>query len=360
MSAQLRNVYNDLRKQIKSGAYAKGALLPKVHELAEHYQCSVNLASKAISQLVQEGLVEQKKRLGTRVIVDQKSLLADKTQSFAFIYPSQKHEGIRRTLMGFEEAAAEEGSRVLTLMTGFNQQQDREFIRRLVEFGVRGAAIIPNVSSPESLMELANQIDSSEYPVVIVGNYVPGLRCSAVYFDGFDAGYTMTRYLLDKGLKKVGYFSNQASSMLANDIYKGYCRALKEKNLPLVSELVFNEMMCHPSDEAPTAEPTQLAKKYLKSVKGIDGVVCMEDYLAIGIIEAAKDLGIKVPKQLKVTGIADLEVARRHQPALTSFNTQPELSGREAYKVLRQLSSESAPVRRDVPIAGNIVIRESA
>ena len=95
-SGKLSAVYSDLRGRIERDEWKVGECLPRAGDLAHTYDCSVGMVSKAIAMLAHEGLVKQSTRVGTRVI---SNTLKPRPSSvdldaFAFIYPSEKHEGI--------------------------------------------------------------------------------------------------------------------------------------------------------------------------------------------------------------------------------------------------------------------------
>ena len=74
--------------------------------------------SKALAVLVHEGFVERKARAGTTVTYGKEGSKPGQLDAFAFIYPSEQHEGIWRTVKGFQDAARDAGRRVVMLTTG--------------------------------------------------------------------------------------------------------------------------------------------------------------------------------------------------------------------------------------------------
>ncbi|PAW77885.1 MAG: hypothetical protein B9S32_09815 [Verrucomicrobia bacterium Tous-C9LFEB] len=147
-TSKLQVIHTELCDKILRGAFQCGDRLPTTEELAKQFDCSVGMASKAIAMLVHSGLVEQRRGLGTRVLknVEAETGSSLDLNAFVFIYPSEKHEGIWRTVKGFQDAAQEQGRRTITLTTGTDYKKEGELIGRLKEFDVKGAAVYSTIS----------------------------------------------------------------------------------------------------------------------------------------------------------------------------------------------------------------------
>ena len=119
---------------------------------------------------------------------------------------------------------------------------------------------------------------------------------------GFRAGLAAHKVLLDPNAAKVGAFTTAS----------GYDS--------------FIELMRNP--DAPTA------------------VFCANDVIAIGALNAASDLGIRVPEDVTVVGLDDIEVARWPVVNLTTVHTNIDVIAREAAEMLvARIADPSAPLR---------------
>lgn len=353
-----RQIFGELRKEILSGKRPLGEKLPTDRELAKRFGCSMATASSAISLLAHEGFVERRPRAGTRVIYNPHAETSPSRclDAVAFIYPSEEHEAIDRTVKGFQDAARPLKKRVITLTTGTDYKKESEYIARLSEFDVRGAVVFPILPTPGDQLQFSQLVMASKFPVVLADVSLPGLGFSSVVLDAFHAGYSMTRHLIDLGLRRIGFFSNYAWLPSMKDRYLGYQWALNEAGLKEDADLVFLEPSMHPDFSDPLREPTKLASAYLNRVKNIDGVVCADDFLAQGIIDAASPLGIQIPKDLKVTGIGDYGLS---QSKLTTYRAPYELIGQRAFDLLNSILSTESKAPHDLRIRGELVIRNS-
>ncbi len=281
--------------------------------------------------------------------------------AFAFIYPSEQHEGIWRTVQGFQSAAHASNRRAVMLTTGNDYRKEAEYISRLSEFHVRGAVVYPKILTPEDQAAFSQLLVSARFPMVLASVNLPGLGCPTIGVDAFHAGYTMTRHLIAKGLTKIGFFSNGAGSVSMRDRYLGYRKAMEEASFPMLPEWVFLEPSMHLNFSDPVREPTELARAYLDRARGVEGVVCNTDFLALGLLQSAREFGLRVPKDIRITGIDDYALASRAEVPLTTYHVPYEAIGAKTFEVLeaRVASKGLGPVS-DIQIRGEIIVRSSA
>lgn len=359
--SKVDSVYQVLEGKILQGVWPVGDLMPRENDLAAELGCSRPTISKAISRLEHEGMVERRKRTGTRVLRNTKEQgkAAVQLDAFAFIYPSDKHETIWRTVSGFQDAARDTGRRTLMLTTAADHRKDAELFSRLDEFDVKGVVIYPSLITREDHVHFTQMLLKPKVPVVLTVNF-PGLGFASVVVDGFHAGYTMTRHLIERGARRIGHLSNGAWSLHMRDRYLGYCWALEEAGLTEPENGVMLEAAMHPNFRDPIAEPKYIARTYLEKAGRLDAVMCANDFLAIGLIAAGREMGLKMPGDLMVTGIDDLSLAASAGFSLTSYQISFEERGRIAYRLLEDLLSGKPPVCLETRIRGQIVVRESA
>jgi len=360
---KLQSIHEQLRAEILAGEWEVGTKLPKETEIAQRFDCSPGTVSKAVALLVHEGLVERKTKSGTRVVKNsiEPQRPASQLDAFAFIYPSEQHEGIWRTVKGFQDAARLVNRRVVMLSTGIDYRKEAEFIGRLSEFDVRGAVVYPVISTPQERVHFSQMLVNSKFPVVLAEVNLPGLGCSSVVIDGFHAGYTMAAHMIKKGAKQIGYFSNYAWAPFMRDRYNGYRWALQEAGMQEPEGGVFLDSDMHPDFNNPLAEPTRMAEEFFKKASGLDAVVCADDFLALGCIAAAEKIGLKVPKDLLVSGVDDYTtLTPSNGVTLTTYHVPFEDMGRRSFEVLQARLEGGKAGTGEVQIRGNIVVRESA
>ncbi len=349
----------EIERRIMDGIWKVGDRLPIDIELAATFRCSVGTLGKAIDRLKQNGMLERRPRIGTRVIhASPRRKTALELNTYAFIYPSEKHEGIRRIIDGFQEAAYESTRRTLMIPI-LDARKEAETLAHLSELDVKGAVVFPVLLNPEDQVYYMQMLLACPFPVVLAGVNLIGVRRPTVILDGIHAGYTMTRHLLKQGLQRIGYLGNYAWVSSGRDRYLGYLQAMSEAGLEARTEDVCLEPSQHPDYENLLNEPARLARRYLEARPRLEGVVCSNDFLACGCLLAAREMGLPVPARLKVTGIDGFRTLPSDLPPLTTYRTPFEEIGKKAFAAL-VTTAEGNAEHGETMVRGSLVLGESA
>jgi GntR family transcriptional regulator of arabinose operon len=362
---KLERIHTEMRDRIISGKFQVGEPLPIENQLAAEFGCSIGTISKALALLKHEGFIERRTRAGTRVInrsgivsnpLPTKDLALD---AFALIYPTQQHEGIWRNVRGFQEAAREASRRTVMLSVGLDLRKETELIARLAEFDVKGAVIYPVLPEPQDVILFSQALLKCRFPIVLGDLGLPGMGFPVVSADGFHAGLTMTEWLIRSGSKRIGFLADYAWTAPMRDRYMGYRRAMEDAGLEVDPANVLLETAMRPDFSDPLRETTALGRRLLHSAKKIDAVVAANDFLALGCIEAAAELGLKVPKDLKVVGMDDFAIGSNNQRGLTSYHIPYEELGRRSFAMLNDLVSGGTRPAMEVQIRGEVIVRKT-
>ncbi|HEX6387337.1 MAG TPA: substrate-binding domain-containing protein, partial [Anaerolineae bacterium] len=148
--------------------------------------------------------------------------------------------------------------------------------------------------------------------------------------------YQLTRHLIGLGHKRIAYLGNARAGRTTHDRLRGYQAALNEAGLTVRPEYV-------------TDGPNGLPEGGLRGLQQLlelptrpTAIVCYNDVMAIGAIQALQQAGLDVPGDCSITGFDDIELAGYVNPPLTTFN-QPkyELGCQAAKMMLRLLNREA-------------------
>ena len=356
------SVYATLEDRISSGVWPVGSQAPTELELAEELDCSRSTISKAMARLANDGWVDRKTRAGTRIISSNptKTISGLSLDACALIYPSEQHEGVRRIMTGFQTAAHRARRQTVMLSTGTDFAREAEAVGRLDEFDVKGAVLLPVVLTPNDYVNYSQMLLACRYPVVTVTLDMGGLRRPSVVVDGFHAGLTATRHLLEKGHRQVGFLANHAWTTGAQHKYLGYRQAMEEAGLGEQTVLTQRVAEMRPNFDDPLSEPERLAHDYLLRHPTIEAVVCASDFIALAMLRAARAQGRRVPEDLKVVGIDDYEAAEHAEVPLTTYHVPYEQMGERSFELLNDLLGGVPVVPLDSQVRGHLVTRASS
>lgn len=355
--SKLENLYLVLKERIGKGVWSVGEQIPTEIELASEFGCSRSTVGKAIAQLVHAGLVERKTKSGTRVLRSNEQTARPDIElnAFAFIYPNDQHDTIWRLMKGFQAAAIKSKRRILMLPSGSDYRKEAELIRRLPEFDVKGAVVFPLIPSPEDAIYFARVISNCELPVVLIDLTITPLTCPTIAADEFHSGYVMTRHLIEQGSRRIGFLANYSHMPNVRDKYRGYLWALDEAGIKPNNKNILLAPNMTPDFENPMAESNALGKQLLSASDDMDTVVCANDYLALGCINAAQELGFLVPDDLGVVSCNDYGLLSPGGLKLTTYRIPHEELGRRSFEALDSLVDGKPFTQTDTVIRGRLI-----
>ncbi len=212
-----------------------------------------------------------------------------------------------------------------------------------------GLLVISIPPCPEHLAALAK----AQVPVVVIDAHSPGLEVlPRVNGDDVAGGALATRHLLELGHTRIAFvgdaFDNPFGFTSARDRFAGYQQALAACDIPVVPELV--ALGGHGRYEA-----RELGRALLAGSNRPTAVFASSDTQALGVLTAARELGLSVPGEVSIVGYDDIEAA--DYVGLTTVRQQLYESGRLGAGVLLQEIEERASVPPFIELPPSIVVR---
>lgn len=208
------------------------------------------------------------------------------------------------------------------------------------------------ISLPPSEEEVA-ALAAASIPVVVIDAHAPGLEALPhVVGDDVGGGELATRHLLDLGHRRIGFvgdaFENPFGFTSGRDRYVGYERGLMAAEIPVVADSV--RLGAHGRYEA-----RELGIRLLTSPDPPSAIFAASDTQALGVMAAARELGLRIPDDLSVIGYDDIEAA--DYVGLTTVRQQLFESGRRGAEVLLKEIEERSAVPPFVKLDPSIVRR---
>ncbi len=191
------------------------------------------------------------------------------------------------------------------------------------------------------------------YPLVVVDPRTavpPGMvSVSAAHFSGARA---VTRHLIQLGHRRIGVVTGPQHWRTRDDRVGGHLAALAEAGV-----LGDPGLMRH--GEPATRTGVSAGGELLDLRPRPTAVVCFNDKVAVGVLEAAAARGLRVPADLSVAGFDDIDVSRATLPRLTTVRQPLQEMGRTAVTMLmRQLDGHTHEAL-SMELETRLVVRES-
>lgn len=261
-----------------------------------------------------------------------------RTHTIAVVVPYLTRPSVVERLRGIEQALAQAGFDMIVFNVETPQRRD-EVLRDLPRPARVDGLILVSIAPHEHELR---QIRRAGLPIVLADAHHRSLP--RVVVDDVGGGRLAARHLLDIGHVRIGFVGDPmrppigfSSSRLR---LRGVEQALRADGLAIPDELVA-------LGEHGRQRARELARRLLRSALPPTAIVAASDTQALGVLEAAADLGLQVPGDLSVIGYDDIEAA--DYVGLTTIR-QPlaETGSRAARRILELIAGSPGSALREV------------
>lgn len=189
-------------------------------------------------------------------------------------------------------------------------------------------------------------------PTVLVGTSFSQVACDAVLADNRRGMYLATRHLLERGRRRPALINGPATAPTSDAKWLGFRDALDQGGLAPESFSVVNADF--------SADAGYLAACSLIEGGDVDGLVTGDDTIAVGALQAARDLGVAVPERLALVGYGDSPTAGMLRPGLSSVRVfQRDMGALAVRRLLERLAGRTGGLVR-ILVGPELIVRESS
>ena len=345
-----RQIYGHLSREIASGRYPPGRKLPSEAALVKRFGVSRITVGHAVRELQQQGLIDRIAGSGTYVRGasgrERTALL------FGLIIPnlgeSEIFEPICRAIAASPEA---EGHALLWPHAASSSANKEDEALRLCEqcvarkvSGVFFAPLEFSAQSDAINRRVMRLLHDARIPVVLLdrrpGETPARERCDLVGIDNHRAGYLAAEHLVQLGARSIGFVSYRNQASTVKERIRGYRDALSG----------------HGHVFSLAAEPPLVLPP---SAAGCDAFVCANDRIAGRLMHALLAQGRRIPQDVRIVGIDDVNYAALLPVPLTTVHQPCRDIGETALRVMLERLDRPKTPARDVLLDCELVVRQS-
>ena len=258
----------------------------------------------------------------------------DEERSIGLIIKELSNPYFAEVILGAQSAAEEAGYQI-TIATSEGRRETEDLIVDLfIAQDVGGLIIYPLFDSETDLTHLFD-LKRRKIPFVLLER-VRGLRASLVDVDNKAACRDAVQYLISLGHERIIHFAGPGYSMHGDERAEGFRQAFFDAQLVFSPEFIVRS-------GARLEEGYRAGKAYFGSVASADAptaVLCYNDLVAIGLMRALREQGLRVPEDVSIIGFDDIALSEYVGVPLTTMRVPKHRIGRSAVEVLiRQMES---------------------
>lgn len=285
------------------------------------------------------------------------SLRQSKTNTIGVVIPEIVHFFFSTVISGIEDVAYSAGYNVI--LSQSNESFSREAINIKALFNSRVDGMLISVSRETNSFEHIEAMLAKGVPMVFFDRVYDNGNSSMVVVDDLSGAKEATRHLIEQGCKNIIHLEGPPNLAITRQRLEGFTEAMKEANIPITKDSVI------PCPLGTIEEGKAVMEKILAQSNIPDGVFASSDPTAMGAMQAIREKGLKIPKDIAVVGFSNWLFSSMMDPPLSSVDQPGFEMGQEAAKLLiRHIEVKSknnieAPAETKL-LKTKLVVRESS
>jgi DNA-binding LacI/PurR family transcriptional regulator len=280
-----------------------------------------------------------------------RSLVMGKTQTIGVVVTTLTDPFIAEVVQSIQNTAHRHGYTVILASSNAEPEREIAAVEMLQSKRVGGLIV---TSSRVGALYLEH-LERIGVPIVLINNHNEhsGRYTYTVSVDNRQGGYAATMHLIQLQHRRIAYIARPADLSSNLERLDGYRQALAEAGIPFDPALV-----------VPGSGQVEGGERALHALTALEepptAVFCYNDLTAIGLLRAAREIGLAVPGDLAVVGFDDIPFARYVHPALTTVAQPTAEMGRQAMQMTLALMQAQDEQFSNIVLAGQLIIRKSS
>lgn len=231
-----------------------------------------------------------------------------------------------------------------------NVELEIEYVKAAIENQVMGILIAPLSNDISHIRSIV----SDRIPVVYLGGKVHDVRENFVSSNNYRGSEIGMDYLFSLGHRNIVAITDDGSSLSCLRRIEAYEQ--KMASLHLEKRVLISERR----EDNVQRTGYLLAKKLLKSHTLPTAIFAVKDLLAVGVIQAMQEQGIRVPEDISILGYDDISIASLPMLELTTIAQPKKEMGDHALRILLEQLNGSPPIPKgNYHAHPTLVIRKS-
>lgn len=310
------------------------------------------VSNAAVSRYFNHGYISEEKREAIRRVIEEtgyqpslqaQTLRTGKTKTIGVIAPKISSASLGSVIEGVLSVLNEKGYQMLLSVTQNDLKKEIEYLKAFDDKRVDGIVLLASVFTPDHKKVLKNM----NVPVIILGQKFDGHYC--VFHDDYHGMYDLTKLVIDKGHKKIGYIGVMAQDKAAGlERHRGFQAAMEAAKLEVRDEHCIIAKFSAQSGY-------EKAEEMLKRYPDMDGLICATDEIAIGAMQYFLSHGISVPEDIYIAGQGDSMLARVAGHSISTVHYSYKKSGEVAANMLMEILTTGETAIKEVMLGYYIV-----
>lgn len=333
-------------------------VMATIYEVAEGAGVSPMTAARILSGSSQrskhrEKVLQSAKKLGYVRNVNAANLRTGRTHLIGIMVPFIDNPFYTKFLQEMHDALTDKGYQSLIACSFGEGQAMLQALELFGSYSVDG--VVMDISEgvvTDALKEKLAKTQNKTCPVVVTGARRDDIPYDHLYLDNERAVGKLIRFFVARGHSRMGFVGGFPENLNIQQRVTGFRQALADTNLKCSSGDI--------SLGSPDLDSVrQRAHRLLRSKNRPTAIICTSDMIAMVIIRAAIELGLRVPQDVAVAGFDDITQASLTTPSVTTIRQPLRAMAFDIVSMLlSRLENPKAPIREQ-EYEAELILRES-
>lgn len=332
-----------------------GHKVPTIKEIAKIADMSVMTVSRALNnspkvkEKTREKVLKIAKQLGYRPNRIARSLVSKKSNLISLMVADIKNQYFAELARVIEDSARKNGYNVIFCSTDYDPKILESSVRLMLEFGVDGF-ILAAVRLKEPIVE---ELAAQRFPVVLVDRELASQKVTSVVADNHEGAYIAVEHLIKCGYRRIGIITGTPNTSTGIGRFEGYTKALQDHGIEFDEAYVFKGPFKKDYGYQATMQMMSLKKPP-------QAIFAASDNIALGVMNAAEKMRLRIPEDLALVGFNDTEFSSNSRIELTTVDQKHNEMGSLSVHMLIELidRNESGYVNKIV-LKPQLIVRKS-
>ncbi|HEX7367044.1 MAG TPA: LacI family DNA-binding transcriptional regulator [Pelobium sp.] len=330
-----------------------------IYDIAEALGISGSYVSKALSNdpVVSEKVKSRVKKKAAELNYKHNSFAANlrrgKSKIIGIIVPKISEIFFANVIAGIEEICYQHKHHIIICQSEESFTKEQEAVETLIRQNVD--CVMISLSQETISNAHLKEIINHQTHLIQFDRFDDSVESSIVKNDNEEASYQAVRHLVKQGFKNIAYIGGPEHLAVYNERKNGFIKAIHETGKSLNED--FTKHVSISRDEAKA-----IALKLLAQKNRPDAFFTASDPAALGVMQAAKELNIKVPQELGVIGFQNEEFTNYISPSLSSVEQRSRDIGKTAANLYFNniMKTKEKKFYKTEVISCELVVRESS
>jgi LacI family transcriptional regulator, galactose operon repressor len=301
-----------------------------MRQIAERADVSIGTVSHVINgtakvrEKLRQRVLDAIRSLGYQPSQLARGLRRNQTSILVMLMPDVTNPFFPAVVRGVEDVAYKSSFRLVLCNTDNDARKEISYLNELRSYRPAGWLVIPSVDS-----EIATHLKSAAFepPVVCIDRRPEGWNGDLVLVANEAGAHSATRHLLRMGHRQLAVITGPLHLANAVERLQGFKRALAEAKVSLEPDYVQEARFDRDSGY-------QAATRLLRMLPRPTAIFACNDLMALGVLLAVRELGLRCPEELSIVGFDNLDFTEFTAPALTTVHQSGYQLGTTAARLL--------------------------